>query len=42
LDAERIVFLRVDDVPVLIDMLRREMTSEDETESMPTRSGLTN
>ena len=45
-EEERVVFLRFDEVPILIDMLRREMRSEERSKNElpppPPRSGLTN
>jgi hypothetical protein len=41
-EEERVVFLRFDEVPILIDILKREMRSEEELPPAPARSGLTN
>jgi hypothetical protein len=41
-EDERVVFLRFDEVPILIDMLKREMRSEEDLLSPMPRSGLTN
>jgi hypothetical protein len=40
-EDERVVFLRFDEVPILIDLLKREMRSEEEPPPPP-RSGLSN
>jgi hypothetical protein len=41
-EDERVVFLRFDEVPVLIDILKREMRSENELPPAPPQSGVTN
>jgi hypothetical protein len=40
-EDERVVFLRFDEVPILIDLLKREMRSEEELPPPP-RPGLSN